>query len=179
MPRPSLPAAAAVGAAVLALDQLSKAHVRADFAIGESTPLVDGFISLTRVHNTGAAFGIFPGRQYLLAAISVVVLVAIAVYVVRARPSNTLVRWGLTLVTSGALGNLIDRVLLGGVTDFFDLGWFPVFNVADIALDVGVALLVVHLLFGRHEAGAEGASDDRPAAIPATRVGGDGDGATE
>ena len=150
---------AATAAAVVVIDQITKEIVRSSLALNESVPVVDGLLWLTRVHNTGAAFGILRGQQWLLIGTSLIVLTAIGWAIVRVRPESLLMRTALALVTGGAIGNLIDRVVYGGVTDFFDLGWFPIFNVADIALDVGVALIVLWLLFSKehhHEA-----ADDR------------------
>lgn len=134
-------------AAILATDQVTKWLVRDAFAIGESRPIVSGVLWLTHVKNTGAAFGMFDGRQWFLIAVAVVVLVTIAWVIVRFRPESLLARTALAMIVAGTCGNLIDRAVSGGVTDFLDLGWFPVFNVADIFLDVGVALLVWWLLF--------------------------------
>ncbi|MHB1135775.1 MAG: signal peptidase II [Coriobacteriia bacterium] len=153
-------------AAVVAADQATKAVVRTRMAVGESLPVIDGAFWLTHVENTGAAFGMLRGQQWLLIATAVAMLAVVAYVMLRLRPADSWVRWSLALVSGGAIGNLIDRVSAGAVTDFFDLGWFPVFNVADIALDVGVAVLVVLLLFkgehalvGRHEQHAEHSLD--------------------
>lgn len=132
--------------AIVVVDQVTKAMVRSSFEIGESHPVVPGLLWLTRVHNTGAAFGMFRGQQWFLIAVAVIVLCVIAWTAVRVKPESAIARLALAMIAAGALGNLIDRVVLGGVTDFFDLGWFPVFNVADMSLDVGVALLVWWLL---------------------------------
>lgn len=139
---------AAIVAAVVAADQVSKAVVRDSLALGEQVPVIDGVLWFTRVHNTGAAFGILRGQQWLLITTAVLMLAVVGYVMLRVRPVSPWARTALALVTGGAIGNLIDRVVLGGVTDFFDLGWFPVFNVADIALDVGVAILVFVLLVG-------------------------------
>jgi signal peptidase II len=104
---------------------------------------------LTHVHNTGAAFGMLAGWGWAFIVVSVAVLAVIGWAALVARPESGVVRLGLALVAGGAAGNLIDRVLAGGVTDFIDVGWWPVFNVADIALDCGVALIVGWLLFGQ------------------------------
>ncbi|MDO8880688.1 MAG: signal peptidase II [Coriobacteriia bacterium] len=148
-------------ATVVVIDQVTKAIVRASLTLNDSIPLIDGVFWLTRVRNTGAAFGMFRGQQWLLISVAFVVLGVIAWTLARVRPESWLVRWGLALVTGGTIGNLIDRVFLGGVTDFFNLGWWPVFNVADISLDVGVVLIVVWLLFSRDHREAP-ASDDAP-----------------
>lgn len=135
-------------AGILAADQFTKWLVRGTFEIGESRPIVSGVLWLTHVKNTGAAFGMFRGQQWMLIAVAVVVLVAIAFAARRLKPGSLLARTALAMIAAGTCGNLIDRAVSGGVTDFLDLGWFPVFNVADISLDVGVALLVWWLLFG-------------------------------
>lgn len=141
----------AIIAGVVVVDQGSKALVREQMAVFESTPVVDGILWLTHIENTGAAFGMFRGQQWLLIATAVVMLAVIAYIIACVRPADPWVRVSLALVSGGAIGNLIDRAVSGAVTDFFDLGWFPVFNVADIALDIGVAILVVLLLFkGEH-----------------------------
>lgn len=163
---------AVTASVVVLLDQLTKALVRGNFALGESVPVIDGVLWLTRVRNTGAAFGLLRGWQWLLVAIAFVVLGAVTWALVRLKPESRVARTALALIAGGALGNLIDRVASGGVTDFFDLGWFPVFNVADIALDVGVALLVVWLLFG-----SEHRSDGSDAGAPAPE-GGPGEAGT-
>lgn len=132
---------------VLGVDQATKALVRASMDIGDSRPLIDGILRLTHVHNKGAAFGMFQGQQWLLIAIAVLVIAAIAYVALHLRIESPVARAALSLVAAGAIGNLIDRAVLGGVTDFFDLGWWPVFNVADMSLDIGVALLVWWVLF--------------------------------
>lgn len=132
---------------VLIADQVTKALVRAKLAVGASVPLIDGFMDLTHVRNSGAAFGLFPGRMPVFIGIATLVLAGIAWVWWRMKPQSTWAVLALGLVAGGATGNLIDRIMAGRVTDFFDVGWWPVFNVADIALDVGVAVLLVWLLF--------------------------------
>lgn len=141
-------------AAVLALvaDQVSKAAIRSNFALGDSVPLIKGVINLTYVRNVGAAFGLFPGRLAVFIVIALGVIAGVAWVWWRLRPTSAWVTVALGLVAGGAAGNLIDRVVAGRVTDFFDLGWFPVFNVADMALDIGVAILLVWMLFSDDDA---------------------------
>ncbi len=134
---------------VLIADQVTKALVHSKLAVGASVPFINGFMDLTHVRNTGAAFGLFPGRMPIFIGISTLVLAGIVWVWWRMRPRSTWAVLALGLVAGGAMGNLIDRIVAGRVTDFFDVGWWPVFNVADIALDVGVALLLVWLLFSR------------------------------
>lgn len=159
---------AAIVAVVVVADQVSKAVVRDSMELFEQVPVIDGVLWFTRINNTGAAFGVLRGQQWLLITTAVLMLSVVAYVMLHVRPASPLARVGLALVTGGAIGNLIDRVVLGGVTDFFDLGWFPVFNIADIALDVGVAILVFVLLVGgehilTHRGHGAAAGDGQPA----------------
>ena len=141
--------------AVVVLDQIVKAMVRSQLALHESVTVIPGFFDLTRVHNTGAAYGFldgvdFPLKTALLACVATAALVGLTVYAVKLDRSQRLTRTGLTLVIGGAAGNLIDRVTAGYVLDFVDLyrgDWhFWAFNVADSAITIGVALMIVELL---------------------------------
>lgn len=133
----------------LAADQASKMVVRARFAEGQTLPLIPDVFHLTHVQNMGAGFGIFPGYQPVFVATTALVLVAIAAYWKRSRPKEPLIVIALGLITSGAIGNGIDRLWRGSVTDFFDFTLidFPVFNIADSALVIGVGILIGWLLF--------------------------------
>lgn len=151
---------AATALGVIAFDQATKALVRDAMEVGESHPIIDGFLWLTRVHNTGAAFGMFRGQRLILVFVALVVVAAIVFVAAHLRPNSLLARSALALIAGGAVGNLIDRVMLGGVTDFLDLGWWPVFNVADMSLDIGVALLVWWVLFGKDGFGEEASESE-------------------
>ncbi len=153
---------AATIAGILAVDQITKWLVRGAFEVGESRPIIPDVLWLTHVRNTGAAFGMFKGQQWFLIAVAVVVLAVIAYVIHRVRPESPLAHAALAMIAAGTCGNLVDRVVSGGVTDFFDLGWFPVFNVADISLDIGVALLVWWLLFGTEHHHAPDAASAAP-----------------
>jgi signal peptidase II len=139
----------AVVISVLGIDQIAKAAVRARFAPGETTDFIPGVLNLTYVRNVGAAFGLLPGRQPLFVLTSLVVLLVIGAYWRRSRPKLAPVVIALGLVCGGAVGNFIDRVWLGKVTDFFEFAFFdfPVFNVADSAIVIGVGILIAWLLF--------------------------------
>ncbi len=144
-----------VVAAVVGLDQLSKAVVARTLELHQSVPLVEGLLSLSHVRNRGAAFGLLsdwdlPHQSVLLSVRSVAALAAIAVYFLRLPPSARLPRAALALVLGGAIGNLVDRVRLGYVVDFVHVYWrahqWPDFNVADSAITIGVTLLVLDIL---------------------------------
>ena len=104
-------------------------------------PLLPGVLHLTYVQNTGAAFGLFRGCAGLFIALAVVIAGWVSVELSQ-RPHPTLGRVGLSLILGGAVGNLIDRARLGSVIDFIDLRVWPVFNLADSAITIGVGLLL-------------------------------------
>jgi signal peptidase II len=139
-------------------DQATKAMVRGRLQLHESVTVIPGFFDLTRVHNTGAAFGFLdavdlPYKSVLLALVAVGALIGLTLYSASLTPDQALTRQGLALVIGGAAGNLIDRVTAGYVLDFVDVyqaGWhFWAFNVADAAISVGVALMILDLLWPR------------------------------
>jgi signal peptidase II len=137
----------------LAVDQISKAMVRAAMVEQQSVRFIPHVLHLTYVRNEGAAFGLFPGRQPVFIVTSALVLFVIAAFWRRTHPVQWPVVLALGLVTAGAVGNLIDRVALGWVTDFFEFGFieFPVFNIADSAIVIGVGILMFWILFGPEE----------------------------
>jgi signal peptidase II len=140
---------------IVVLDQAVKAVVRQRIALNESITVIPGFFDLTRVHNTGTAFGFmnatdFPFKTAILACVAIAALAALAVYAATLPADQWLARTGLALILGGAAGNLIDRVTAGYVIDFVDLYWsgwhFWAFNVADASITVGVALMILDLL---------------------------------
>ena len=146
---------AIVAVTVVLADQIVKAMVRSRLALHESVTVIPGFFDLTRVHNTGAAYGFlngvdFPFKTALLACVALAALIGLGVYAASLDRTQALTRAGLTLVIGGAAGNLIDRVTAGYVLDFFDLyrgDWhFWAFNVADSAITIGVVLMILELL---------------------------------
>ncbi len=149
-----------VACVIIVMDQATKSAVRARMDLGDSMAVVPGFFSLTRVHNTGAAFGMlsgvdFPLKTVVLALVAAGALVGLAGYLASIPAAHWLSRLGLACIIGGAAGNLIDRVALGFVVDFFDVYWqgwhFWAFNIADAAITVGVAFMILDMLgIGRH-----------------------------
>jgi signal peptidase II len=140
---------------ILVLDQATKWVVRQRFELHESVELIPHFFSLTRVHNTGAAFGMlndvdFAFKSVVLVLVAAAALAGVALYAAMLPPAQWLARLGLACILGGAAGNLIDRITLGYVVDFFDFYWrgwhFWAFNVADAAITAGVALMILDLL---------------------------------
>jgi len=127
----------------LALDQISKAVIRIYLEPG-TTLSWGGFIKIRQIRNPGTAFGIISGKPWPLFVVSVVVFFLLLVVLWRwGGPGSTLFQAGLGLICGGAVGNIIDRVALGEVVDFIDLGFWPVFNLADLAIVVGVGITLI------------------------------------
>jgi signal peptidase II len=138
--------AALVAVATIAADQAVKALVRSTIERGDGVDLFLG-IELVNVRNRGIAFGMFQGGGILLVVFAVVALVALLVFFAR-HQDRPLVWLPTGLLIGGAAGNLIDRIREGSVTDFFDLSWFPAFNLADVAITFGVISLLYVLEYG-------------------------------
>lgn len=140
---------------IVTIDQLTKAIVRASLPLHESVTVIPGLIDFTHVRNTGAAFGIlnavdFPFKTAAIAFIATAALVGVGMYAASLAHHQTVARIGLALITGGAAGNLIDRLMVGSVVDFVDIYWhnwhFWAFNVADSAITVGVAIMILDML---------------------------------
>lgn len=152
-----------VAAAVILLDQLSKYLVIQSLPLYQSwapIPALAAFFQLTHATNAGIAFGLFPNASWIFGLMAVVVSGAIIYFNERIASGNIWLRVALGLELGGALGNLIDRVRLGHVTDFLDFGPWPVFNLADLAIVSGAVLLAWIVLSEEREAkkAAEAAS---------------------
>ena len=127
-------------AAVFLIDQLTKFLVREFVEFRDSVP-AEGFFRITHTFNTGSAFGLFRDQNLPLIVVSVVgIAILILIYRSQARPGK-LLRLSLGMQFGGAAGNLLDRLRLGHVTDFADVGSWPIFNVADASIVIGLALL--------------------------------------
>lgn len=126
----------------LVMDQLSKAIVRIHLPLGETVSL--GFLEFRQVRNPGTAFGLITSKAWPLFVVSIVLFfVLILVLWKWGGPGSRVFQMGLGLIIGGALGNIIDRLTLGEVVDFIDVGFWPVFNIADIAIVAGVGIVLV------------------------------------
>ena len=140
---------------IVAVDQATKAMVRASVPVHDSVTIIPGFLDITHALNSGAAFGMlngaeFPFKTVLIAVIATAALIGVGVYAASLSHHQLVARIGLALIIGGAAGNLIDRVLAGSVVDFVDVYWqthhFWAFNVADSAISVGVSMLILDML---------------------------------
>ncbi|EPZ38533.1 lipoprotein signal peptidase [Anoxybacillus ayderensis] len=132
---------------VIVIDQWTKWLVVRYMELGESIPIIENVLYMTSHRNRGAAWGMLQGQFWLFYLITIVVVIGIIVYIQRLKPTERLFGVALGLMLGGAIGNFIDRVFRKEVVDFvhtyiFDYS-FPIFNVADAALTVGVALLFI------------------------------------
>ena len=134
-------------AALVAIDQLVKYLVRANIPLGGNVPFIPYLLDLTYVQNTGAAFSMLRSHTWLLTLTYAVVVLAMCALIVRGFFKNRLGRFSAALVLAGGMGNLVDRVLFGFVTDMFQTTFmeFAVFNVADCCITVGVPLLFLYV----------------------------------
>ena len=132
---------------VVGLDQFTKALVMKSMVPGESIPILQDIFHLTYVLNPGAAFGILSNQRMFLLATGAVLILATAYFYPLLKKSDGFLQFGATMILSGAVANLIDRVQTGYVVDFFDFRIWPVFNVADIAIVLGMGFMIYAILF--------------------------------
>jgi signal peptidase II len=142
-------------AGLVVADQVTKAMVRSATALHDSIEIIPEIFAITRVHNTGAAFGMFnglefPGKTLVLTLVAGLALVGVGWYAASVPVTDRLARLGVACILGGAIGNLIDRATAGYVLDFVDVSWrgwhFWAFNVADAAISIGVVLMIFDLL---------------------------------
>lgn len=137
-----------VAALVFVLDRVTKALVAAQIAYGTEVPVVGRLVGITNVRNSGAAFGVAPAGAGIFLIASIAVAIGLVVYVARnpGTPWNDAV---LGLILGGTAGNGYDRIVHGTVTDFINFHFWPVFNVADSAISIGVVLLIASYVLRR------------------------------
>jgi signal peptidase II len=182
--RPRLPVLLGISGAVLALDLVTKRWATATLAGAPPIRVIGDLVRFTYVRNSGVAFGLGAGLPFPYYLFSIAAVVAILVLFVRGRVHGMGRRLALALILGGALGNLVDRLSTGLVVDFIDIGWgrwhWPVFNVADSAVSIGVVLFALtwprHDLEPAHD--EAGASDAAHATPPLTNAGEEHDAGT-
>jgi signal peptidase II len=138
-----------LSAIIIGLDQWVKFWIVSNFALGDSQPIIPNILSFTYVQNTGAAWSIFEGQMGFFTVITLIAVAVVTYLMIRYRNENKLFILGLSFVLAGALGNFIDRIRLGYVVDMFQTDFmnFPIFNVADMALCIGVGLIFIYTIF--------------------------------
>ncbi len=126
-----------VAGVVLVLDQVTKSLIRQNMPLGSTVPVLPGILDLTHLANTGAAWGIFKGMNIVFILVSFAALA----YLIFGKVKDKY--HAVPILTGGIAGNLVDRLFVGHVTDFIDVGFWPVFNVADSALSIGIVLMII------------------------------------
>ena len=136
---------------LILVDQAIKFLVVSYMKLGESIPVLAGIFHITYIENPGAAFGLFANQRVIFIVAAALVIAAACLMYRRLMSEKVIVRWGVALLLGGAAGNLIDRVRIGRVIDFLDFRIWPVFNIADIGICIGVALLMYALLYDKEK----------------------------
>ena len=138
--------------AIIALDQWSKWAIKTSFNLYQSKPVIQDLLHFTYVTNDGMAFGLsFPGGKHVLLIMTILLTGFIVGFLWKEKNGHPLIKYGLALILSGAIGNLIDRLLYGKVVDFLDLmignfHWY-IFNIADSSVTIGMILFIVHSIY--------------------------------
>ena len=137
---------------IVALDQWSKWAIKTSFNLYQSKPVIQDLLHFTYVTNDGMAFGLsFPGGKHVLLIMTILLTGFIIGFLWKEKNGHPLVKYGLALILSGAIGNLIDRLLYGKVVDFLDLmignfHWY-IFNIADSSVTIGMILFIIHSIY--------------------------------
>jgi signal peptidase II len=148
--------------ATVVVDQVSKHFVRTEMALGQKIP-EEGFFQITYSINTGGVFGLFADQAFLITIIAIAGIIAILVYSRYPAFKGLLVKIALGLLLGGAVGNMIDRVRFGWVTDFIHIGGWPVFNLGDSAIVIGVIIMIYQFIFRIRKLESPSAKDDEDA----------------
>ncbi|MDB7101437.1 MULTISPECIES: signal peptidase II [Enterococcus] len=143
-----------ISALIIGLDQWVKWLIVDNFALGETKSVIPGILSLNHIRNFGAAWSLLEGKMWFFTVVTIIAVVVILTLMIKNRSNGN--RWfmiGLTLILAGAIGNFIDRVRLGYVVDMFQTDFmnFPIFNVADISLVIGVICVLVYIILDEKE----------------------------
>lgn len=141
----------AISVLVTVLDQLSKWYIWTHFQLGETRPALGTLFSWTYCHNTGGAFSILAGSRWFFLLAGGLISLYLMMSLPKMARGPKLPALSYALILGGAIGNLIDRSLYGYVVDFIDFHWWPVFNIADSAITVGISLLALSILFGKDQ----------------------------
>jgi len=131
---------------VVTLDRISKLYFAQNFSLGESIPVIKNIFHFTLVHNTGIAFGLFKNQGIVFVIIPVIAIVLIIFHLYYSRnhqEGGVAYLVAFSLILGGAIGNLIDRIVFGHVIDFIDFRIWPVFNLADSAISIGAAIILL------------------------------------
>ena len=136
---------------IVFMDQIIKYYIINNFNYGQSLAIIKGVFHLTYVKNTGAAFGILKNANNFFIIVSIVIILFLLFYRYYYFKSNIYINMSIGLIIGGAVGNLIDRILLNHVVDYLDFRIWPVFNLADSAIVVGAGFLIIYIIVTDYE----------------------------
>ena len=141
-----------VAVLLIIIDQVAKALARTFLAGGFAVGFIPHIIDFVYVENRGAAFGIMQDTRMLLIIMTLIIITALFIYIIKTKQRHPLFLFSSMLIIAGGIGNLIDRIIFGYVTDFIHFMFFdfPCFNIADICVCIGAVLIVIYLLFNIH-----------------------------
>ncbi len=147
---------------VVGADQMVKMMVRSNLVPGDMINVYHDVLNITYVNNKGAAFGFLSGQNRVLLAVPLIIIAVLFVFIFVNKKVHPLARYALTLIAAGGIGNLIDRILYGQVTDMLSLSFFPpVFNIADISVTLGCILIIIYALFAERFDNARKAAEQK------------------
>lgn len=139
---------------LIGLDQISKQMVVNRFSLGETFPIVEEFFHLTYVRNKGVAFGLFQDKVQIISVFTIIAVIGIAVYSLKyLSKSSKLERVAYAFIFSGAIGNMLDRLIRGYVVDMLDFQgiWIYIFNLADVWINIGLFLIIIDYFIRRNK----------------------------
>ncbi|KAF1296103.1 signal peptidase II [Enterococcus sp. JM4C] len=144
-----------LSAAIVGIDQWVKFWTVSNFELGESQSVIPSILSLTHIRNTGAAWSLLEGKMWFFAIVTTIAVIVVLYLLIKNLKGSKWFTIGLSLVLAGALGNFIDRMRLGYVVDMFQTDFmnFPIFNVADMSLVIGVACIFIYIILDEREKG--------------------------
>lgn len=135
-----------LGIILISLDQITKSFVIGKLSLWQSVPIIDGILHFTYVKNTGIAFSLFPGMNIVIIILSTITVLLLFHIYRKTSSNNLLTKTSLIFIASGAIGNLIDRMQYSAVIDFIDFRIWPIFNLADASIVMGVAAIIIDQL---------------------------------
>ena len=138
-----------IALAILFLDQAVKYLVQSILFPLKSVTIIKGFLSISYVRNFGAAFGMFPGQRIMLLIVSIVVCAVVLYFHSKMRHDDGLLHSSMALIFGGSMGNLIDRIFRPYVIDYIDFRFWPAFNIADMAVNIGIFIIICEMIIRR------------------------------
>ncbi len=141
-----------IGTLLVIIDQLIKYNVNNKMFIGQTYPIIEDFLNFTYVRNTGIAFGLLKNNNIFMIIVILIIILLVIYFYKKEKNKNFLLSIATTIMLSGAIGNLIDRIFYGFIIDYIDFYFWPAFNLADSLVVIGSILLAIYLIFNIEKA---------------------------